>query len=289
MIAPFSFLHKLRQSLRRSDFWLQLTHLANLPVVLIWLYFAVRARHLFFFTTVNPVIETGGVFGESKINILRRLPKQLLPKTLFLKAGVPVLTVQRRLREQQLEFPLIAKPDVGERGTLVAKLENTAALEAYVRRANFDFLIEHGMRNRVLLAFLVRPQHRLASLLIQQYSAAVTLPKVVGRQLTAIDERERQTIHQRRTQFLHQVEPQRGPAGPVGVEKAHLRIEPHAFGRRLVELRRVPRREQRRHLDEADPGRRADFFDPETGLPNRVQMELVARRWIAAARRSSAQ
>jgi hypothetical protein len=57
--------------------------LTNIPVVFIWLWFALKARKLFFFTAVNPAIETGGVLGESKIIILNRIPKEVVPKTIF--------------------------------------------------------------------------------------------------------------------------------------------------------------------------------------------------------------
>ena len=53
------------------------------PAAFFYLYFALRSWRLFYFTPVNPVIETGGVFGESKINILNRIPKEVLPKTVL--------------------------------------------------------------------------------------------------------------------------------------------------------------------------------------------------------------
>lgn len=117
--------------------------LANIPTVLFWLYFAARARKLFFFSTANPGIETGGVLGESKINILRRIPTDVLPITLFVPAGEddPAL-LSDRIKTAGLAFPIIAKPDVGERGFRVEKLNDAADLETYLSSNKADFLIQ---------------------------------------------------------------------------------------------------------------------------------------------------
>ncbi|MEM9260359.1 MAG: hypothetical protein AAGA62_11985, partial [Bacteroidota bacterium] len=104
---------------------------------------AIRAQELFFFSTANPVIETGGVLGESKRNILERIPTSYLPVTLFVEADeqelIPLL---ERLKAAGLSFPLIAKPDIGERGFLVEKLESATDLAGYLRKARVAFLLQ---------------------------------------------------------------------------------------------------------------------------------------------------
>jgi hypothetical protein len=116
--------------------------LANIPTVLFYLYFALRARHLFFFTAVNPTIETGGVFGESKINILRQLPGQWLPKTLFIPANQIWEDTAAAIRQQGFDFPLIAKPNVGERGLLVTKVSSEPELQQLLQQFPIDFLLQ---------------------------------------------------------------------------------------------------------------------------------------------------
>ena len=96
-----------------------------------------------FFSAVNPVIETGGVMGESKINILNRLPKSLIPSTVFIKrehAGLKV--VLEKIKANGIEFPIIAKPDVGERGFLVEKILNPEELALYLKQTKVDFIIQ---------------------------------------------------------------------------------------------------------------------------------------------------
>lgn len=128
--------------------------LANAPVVAIWLWFALRARHPFFFSAVNPAIETGGVLGESKIDILRRLPEHVVPKTLFIPAGTPLQKIVQQIQASGLGFPLIAKPNVGERGFLVKKLHTPSDLASYLDRQPPDFLIQEYVDWPVELAVM---------------------------------------------------------------------------------------------------------------------------------------
>ena len=119
------------------------TYIVHAPTMVMWLWFAIRARALFFFTRANPVIETGGVMGESKINILNRIPSVFLPKTIFIEQGkVSKSDMLELLLEQQLTYPLIAKPDIGERGFLVEKLESEESLLIYFEQTPVNFLIQ---------------------------------------------------------------------------------------------------------------------------------------------------
>lgn len=95
-----------------------------------------------FFTAVNPNIETGGLFGESKINILNQIPEKYLPKTIFIKKNLDFKQIQEALKKKNITYPLIAKPDVGERGLLVAKIKTEEALETYLTNHPVDFLLQ---------------------------------------------------------------------------------------------------------------------------------------------------
>jgi hypothetical protein len=113
-----------------------------LPLLPFWFYYAFKARSFTFFTAVNPGIPGGGFFGESKIAILDHIPEVYKPQTLFISQALPYQQVISRLRALQLGFPLIAKPDVGERGTQVEKLIDEKALEAYMSNYTLDFIIQ---------------------------------------------------------------------------------------------------------------------------------------------------
>ncbi|MBK7406874.1 MAG: hypothetical protein IPL49_12820 [Saprospirales bacterium] len=116
--------------------------LSIVPTVLFWLWFALRARRLFFFSAVNPAIETGGMMGESKIDIMRYLPEAHLPKTVFVPKDTPWEKIYAQMQEKGMSYPLIAKPNVGERGFQVLKVEREEMLREYHTQNQLDFLVQ---------------------------------------------------------------------------------------------------------------------------------------------------
>ncbi|HAD11234.1 MAG TPA: hypothetical protein DCF33_02230 [Saprospirales bacterium] len=116
--------------------------LANIPVYGFWLWFAARARHLFFFSNVNPGIPLGGAMGESKWDILIQLPEAILPKTLVVGKEEPLESVLFMLHRKGMTFPIIAKPDVGERGFLVKKIHNEPELREHLQQWPVRFILQ---------------------------------------------------------------------------------------------------------------------------------------------------
>lgn len=112
------------------------------PVIPYWIWLCLRARSFFFFNTSNPGIGNGGFLMESKKDIYKLLPKASYPATLFFKTGTLVSEVLRCIALSQLNYPLIAKPDIGLKGIAVKKLETRADLVQYVLNAKFNFLVQ---------------------------------------------------------------------------------------------------------------------------------------------------
>lgn len=112
------------------------------PLFLFWFWFALRARRLFFFTSVNPGIETGGMLGERKNNIYERLPAEFIPQTLFVPAKQAHAHTREALRSAGIHFPLVAKPNIGERGLLVTILRNPDDLDAYLAAHPIDLILQ---------------------------------------------------------------------------------------------------------------------------------------------------
>jgi hypothetical protein len=113
-----------------------------LPMIPYWLYQAMRAKSLAYFTAVNPSIEAGGFYGEKKTDILANIPKEYLPKTIFITKDKSIAFVQLELLDNDLALPIIAKPNIGERGTDVAKIESFEDLKIYHQNAQEDYLIQ---------------------------------------------------------------------------------------------------------------------------------------------------
>ncbi len=116
--------------------------LSNLPIVFFYLWYAARARHLFFFSAANPAIPLGGAMGESKYDLLRRVPAEVQPKMVFAPAGISFEQLINDLHAADMTFPLIAKPDVGERGFLVKKIHTPEELHEYLARYPVDFITQ---------------------------------------------------------------------------------------------------------------------------------------------------
>ena len=95
------------------------------PVFLYVLWLALRHRSLTVFTCANPAITAGGFVGESKNEILNGLrgSKDSAPFLLhhvLIDATVPledkVGQIKELVRRKEFKYPLVIKPDAGERG-----------------------------------------------------------------------------------------------------------------------------------------------------------------------------
>lgn len=108
-------------------------HLVYTPVYLYYLVLSVRARTMGFFSATNPGIDMGGLMGESKYDILQKIPSTYLPETVYLPPHLSHKEVLHALQKEGITFPLILKPDVGERGFMVEKIQDEVALADYRR------------------------------------------------------------------------------------------------------------------------------------------------------------
>jgi len=112
------------------------------PIYFVWAYFALKTRSIFFFNASNPSIKNGGFIMESKKQIYNLIPPQYYPKTELIAEGTSFETVLKIVQDTKISFPLIAKPDIGLRGSAVKKINNEAELKAYAEKVNFDYLVQ---------------------------------------------------------------------------------------------------------------------------------------------------
>lgn len=122
--------------LRRWEFWP--AWLFNAPIVAWAMLLAIKYRGLTVFTAANPGIEHGGVVGESKSEILAKLPHDwVMPWAAIAAANVvDVRVAQLRdvIEERGWRYPLVLKPDQGERGAGVRWVDTEAAAREYLAR-----------------------------------------------------------------------------------------------------------------------------------------------------------
>lgn len=129
-------------------FWHKVTHweywpvyIIYMPTFFIWVWWMIRFRSLQFYKYSNPVIKNGGFYGDSKMDIYKLLPKEIYPKTEFIKID-NASNYQEIIAKNHFTFPLIAKPDIGCRGVGVEQVNDIAQLIAYEQKSKSDFLIQ---------------------------------------------------------------------------------------------------------------------------------------------------
>lgn len=131
---------------RIRNVWFRYTHwefwpfgLLYFPVYFYYLWLSLKARSFFFFTAANPTIDFGGMLGESKADIFKLIPEKYLPVFQLIAPG----DLQTALAfAEKTGFPLIGKPDIGERGKLVEKLADPEALKKYIDKCPVPFLLQ---------------------------------------------------------------------------------------------------------------------------------------------------
>jgi membrane protein DedA with SNARE-associated domain len=127
------------QVLSRFELWSP--WLFYIPVVLYTGWLAIRYRGLMLPTVANPSIYSGGLIGESKSQILDLVP----PEQRHWIAAYSVLerppnatpeellaAARRVMAEDGLVLPVVAKPDMGQRGAGVQPIRTDQELSAYL-------------------------------------------------------------------------------------------------------------------------------------------------------------
>ncbi|MCF8253053.1 MAG: ATP-grasp domain-containing protein [Bacteroidia bacterium] len=126
---PVSSLPFWLQKIVYFEFWP--AKVFYIPVLVYLAYLALKSRSATFFTLANPGIFLGGIKGESKSEILYQIPSEFLPRTLIIEEDVEAQMALVNLAKAQISFPLILKPDIGERGKEVEKINNEQELRNY--------------------------------------------------------------------------------------------------------------------------------------------------------------
>ncbi|TND05098.1 MAG: hypothetical protein FD123_3718 [Bacteroidetes bacterium] len=124
------------------------------PALFYWFYLALRARSFTYFTAANPGIELGGFFGESKINILRKIAAEYLPATLFFETRTTTGEIRTEMKKNGMGFPVICKPDKGEMGFRVAKISSEAELADYLEDADEGLIVQEFVTYETELGIL---------------------------------------------------------------------------------------------------------------------------------------
>jgi len=117
------------------------SYMFYLPVVPYAFYLALKSRSFGFFSAVNPAIEGSGNGFESKYDTVQLIPIKYRPRTICIKIGTKPEDILPLIPKNNIQFPLIIKPDIGFRGLLVQKLNTEEELYKYLNKYNSINLI----------------------------------------------------------------------------------------------------------------------------------------------------
>ncbi len=154
------------------------------PIVLACAWHGIRRGRPLAFTAVNPSMPHGGFVGESKADILDgfRVRRDLLARTLVLAPNAAPDAVRARVEAFQGEldaaWPLIVKPDVGQRGDGVSLVRSLDELERACAALNGRVLVQEYVDGVEFGLFYVRhPDAEHGTLLS---ITRKVLPEVIG-------------------------------------------------------------------------------------------------------------
>jgi hypothetical protein len=132
-----------------SNFYIKLTNweywpfgILQFPLFFYFGWLCLRTRSILFFSASNPGIPMGGMFGESKYDILKKIPQDRIPKTILIDTPTDPHTVVKTLLAEGFTFPVIFKPDLGERGYMVKRISSENDIMEYLKKICQRFLIQ---------------------------------------------------------------------------------------------------------------------------------------------------
>jgi len=138
------------QRLTRWEYWP--IYLVYPPVLIYLIYLACRHKRWCLFTNSNPAIESSGFVFDSKGDILDLLstdPQQAQKLAAYIRLPLTENEtidetrhdrLENWMRENQLTYPVVLKPDEGERGQGVAIIRNTDQAKTYLQQCREEVI-----------------------------------------------------------------------------------------------------------------------------------------------------
>ena len=130
----------------RWEFWPPWMFYPPVAAYIVWL--AVRFRGVTVFTAANPAIPDGGFVGESKFGILSNLSAapDCVARTAIIQGSLSdddrIETARSFVASHGLSFPVVVKPDVGQRGEGVEIVRSDAQLAATILARSGDTVLQ---------------------------------------------------------------------------------------------------------------------------------------------------
>jgi len=136
------------------------------PLALYILWQGLRRGSLTAFTAINPAMPLGGLLGESKSDILDDLAGigEALPAWRRLPPGEceeRLVSLSQFLKDENLDYPVVLKPDTGERGRGVAVARSEADAVTFFEKTAGLALVQEYVAGEEYGVFWARHPSRL--------------------------------------------------------------------------------------------------------------------------------
>lgn len=159
----------------------------------------VRHRSMTLFTTANPGIMAGGFIGESKFAILQALNDSggFVARSLLITAATSaeqkIGRARRFMAEEALTFPIVLKPNEGQRGSGVIVVRSAEVLHDALARSAVDTIIQEYVPGQEFGVFYYRypsePTGRIFSITEKRFPTVVGDGRRTLEQLILSDDR----------------------------------------------------------------------------------------------------
>ncbi|RXQ94371.1 hypothetical protein EO244_08800 [Ancylomarina salipaludis] len=124
----------------KFEFWPSWVFYA--PMFLYGFVLALKSGSFSYFTATNPGLAFGGAYGTDKTKLLNSLSSKYHTKDFLAKKNKSADEIIHLMQEENITFPIVAKPNIGERGRGVEKIDNKLALENYLKIISEDLIIQ---------------------------------------------------------------------------------------------------------------------------------------------------
>ena len=128
------------QKYRRREF--RPGYIFDIPVYIYVAYLVIKARHIGFFSNINPGMMLSGFAGYSKYDDIDKFEQKYLPISILITEGKDIKYCEQEMKKNTIIYPCIAKPTLGRTGRDVKKIHNTKQLKTYLKRVHEDILIQ---------------------------------------------------------------------------------------------------------------------------------------------------
>ncbi|MEQ1721552.1 MAG: VTT domain-containing protein [Pseudobdellovibrio sp.] len=132
-----------------------------IPLYFYYFFQSIRYRSFFVPFYINPTVHNGGILGESKWDFLQHLnaADSSTLKTIKFAKDQRLIDLKKELEKNEFKYPIILKPDVGQRGFGVRIIRNEIDLESYFKDSSFDLIVQDycSFRNEAGIFYIRYP------------------------------------------------------------------------------------------------------------------------------------